>query len=489
VKDPRVWRKLSPPSWPVSVRVPIVVALLMVAISITVSNRVLSRLELTQERNLKQLASAYLDGLSASLIPSVVREDVWEVFDILDRSRERYRGLNVQWAVVTNSENRTIAASAPDKFPSLEVLPKEISAEFSSSEEAMTDEKGNQARMFRSLVYQDREIGRVYAVADISTLIQERSEVLRELILTNVLLTALLVAFGYFYMRRMLRPVGLLSTYLIRSREDTMTPIPDRVLHAQSREFRDLFARYNAMTEAVNEREVLAAELAEEEKLASVGRLASGMAHEINNPLGGMFNAIDSLKKYGAREEVRATSIRLLEHGLTGIRDLVRSTLTTYRTDQRPRNLTTTDLDDLRLLLKPEARQKKQRLNWRIEFDAPVHVPAVPVRDAIFNLLLNACHSSPENSSISMMASAREGEFVAEISDEGAGLPPHMKEYLERNGAGSAPLDRRSGLGLWIVKRHCDELKARLEVVRSGKGGTVIRFTVPIASGELEHAA
>jgi signal transduction histidine kinase len=268
-----------------------------------------------------------------------------------------------------------------------------------------------------------------------------------------------------------------------------MMAIPLSIIQAQSKEFCDLFSRYNEMTAAVNEREVLAAELAEEEKLASVGRLASGMAHEINNPLGGMFNAIDSLKKYGAREEVRATSIRLLEQGLVGIRDLVRSTLTTYRADQRPRDLVPTDLDDLRLLLKAEARQKKQRLNWKIDFDAPVHVPAIPVRDAIFNLLLNACHSSPDNASISMMASMRGGEFTAEISDEGGGLPAYVKEYLERAGAGSAPLDRRSGLGLWIVKRHCDELNARLDVVKSDKRGTTIRLVVPVASSELENAA
>lgn len=476
------------PSWPVAVRVPVVVAFLMFAISVMVSNRVLNRLEDTQERNLRELSSAYLDGLSASLIPSVVREDVWEVFDTLDRSRERYRGLNVQWAAVTNSDNRTIAASSPDRFPPLEALPADTVAMFSIMQGVLLDETGMQARMMRSLIYQDREIGRIYAVADISALMQERSDTLRELILTNVALTLLLVAFGYYFMRKMLKPVGLLSGYLARSQEGSMSSIPDDVLDRQGREFRDLFTRYNAMTEAVNEREMLAAELAEEEKLASVGRLASGMAHEINNPLGGMFNALDSLKKYGAREEVRATSIRLLEQGLSGIRELVRSTLTTYRSDQRPRDLTATDLDDLRLLVKPEARERKLRLDWQIDLEVPVHVPAVPVRDAILNLLLNACHSSQEGGLVGLRALVQDGKFIAEVSDGGVGLPPHVREYLERKGAGASPLDRRSGLGLWIVKRHCDELNARLEVARSGGSGTTIRLIVPLA-GEMEHAA
>ena len=476
------------PSWPISVRVPVAVALLMVVISIVISNRVLTRLEDTQERDLRELSSAYLDGLSASLIPSVVREDVWEVFDILDRSRERYRGLKVQWATVTTGENRTIASSSPDLFPPLEVVPHEILTSFPVDQEAAIDEDRMQARMVRALVYQNREIGRIYAVADISTLMDERSNVLEELLLTNVVLTILLAAFGYYFMRRMLKPVGLLSSYLTRGREGAMTAIPDAAIRDQSLEFRELFTRYNDMTEAVNERESLAGELAEEEKLASVGRLASGMAHEINNPLGGMFNALDSLKKYGSREEVRTTSIRLLEQGLSGIRDLVRSTLATYRADQRPRDLTANDLDDLRLLVKPEARQRKLRLDWQVELQGPIHVPAVSVRDAILNLLLNACQSNEENGIVGLRAFVRDGIFVAEVCDQGKGLPQHVKEYLERQGAGTAPLDRRSGLGLWLVKRHCDELNARLEVPRSDGEGTTIRLVIPIA-GELERAA
>ncbi len=118
--SPSTWSRRG---WPLSIRVPVAVALLMVAISIAVTVRALSRLEETQQRNLQQLSAAYLDGLSASLVPSVVREDVWEVFDILDRSRERYRGLNVQWATVTNSDNRIIASSAPDQFPPLSHCP------------------------------------------------------------------------------------------------------------------------------------------------------------------------------------------------------------------------------------------------------------------------------------------------------------------------------------------------------------------------------
>ena len=479
---------LARPSWSFALRVPIVVALLMIAISTVVTIRALSRLEVSQQKNLDVLASAYLDGLSASVGPGVVREDVWEVFDALDRSRERYKGLNVQWVTVTNADNQTIASSMPTRFPPLEPMATDALALFTSKKDVEVNDDRAEARMTRSLLYQDQVIGHVYALADISGLVAERSAVLRELVLANALLTLFLVVFGALFVRRMLEPVGLLSRYFTQGRQGSMTPIPSELVDRKSREFHDLFERYNAMATAVNEREQLAAELAEEEKLASVGRLASGMAHEINNPLGGMFNALDSLRRHGAREDVRATSIRLLEQGLSGIRDLVRSTLTSYRADQRPRDLTPTDLDDLRLLVKPEARQRRLRLSWHVEFSDPVHVPAVPVRDAVLNLLLNACHACKEEGKVGFTARMEEGQFVAEVSDTGDGLPQHVKEYLERDGAGTAPMDRRSGLGLWIVKRHCDELGARLRVISAGPMGTTLLLLIPLRS-DLEDVA
>jgi signal transduction histidine kinase len=243
------------------------------------------------------------------------------------------------------------------------------------------------------------------------------------------------------------------------------------------------------MTDAVNEREALAANLAEEEKLASLGRLASGIAHEINNPLGGMFNALDALKRHGNQESVRATSIRLLEQGLSGIRDLVRSTLATYRADQRPRDLTALDIDDLRLLVIPEIKRKGLKLTWKNELASPVHVPAIPARDAVLNLLLNACSASPEASEIGFSAEGSQDGIVVEVADQGPGLPQHVKEYLERQGAGSAPLDRRSGLGLWIVKRLCDEMNATLFVARSDRSGTTIRLMINAKPAELKDVA
>ena len=478
----------KPLFWPITVKVPMLVVLMMVIVSTVITNRVLARLSETQERHLGQLASAYLDGLSASLIPSVVREDIWEVFDTLDRSRERYRGLNVEWAVVTNGNNRVLAATDPVRFPSDRPLGQETIAQFPGAGVELAEQLTT-AYLARPLTYQDREIGHIYATADIRPLLQERSEVFTTLVLTNVLLTLVLAAIGYLAVRRMVQPVRILSLHLDRSTQGPIEPIPETDVGSHGGEFRRLFARYNTLARAVNEREELAAKLAEEEKLASLGRLASGLAHEINNPLGGMFNALDSLRRHGDRETVRATSVRLLEQGLSGIRDLVRSTLAVYRADGNPRSLSPADIDDLRLLIEPEIKRKRLHIRWDNEVVAPAPLPVAPVRDVILNILLNACEACPEGGMLSFVARTDGKAATVEIADSGPGLPPHLKEYLERPDADSAPLGRRSGLGLWMVKRLCHELNGQVFALDGERGGTLIRLVMPFGAQELKHVA
>ena len=76
---------------PITARVPLIVTLFMMAVSIFTSERVLSRLIETQTRQIQALADVYLDGLALALVDSMVREDVWQVFDVLDRSQHRSR--------------------------------------------------------------------------------------------------------------------------------------------------------------------------------------------------------------------------------------------------------------------------------------------------------------------------------------------------------------------------------------------------------------
>jgi hypothetical protein len=72
-------------SWPITVKVPVAVASLMLLVGFVLSERVLSRLGDTQERHLVELSQSYLDGLSSAIILPILREDNWEIFDAITR--------------------------------------------------------------------------------------------------------------------------------------------------------------------------------------------------------------------------------------------------------------------------------------------------------------------------------------------------------------------------------------------------------------------
>ena len=471
--------------WPTTIKVPLMVAALMVAVSAVLSNQVLVRLADTQQRHLEQLTGAYLDGLSSSIVPHVLRDDIWEIFDQLDRTRHGYVGLSAVHTLVAKGDGTILAASDPRVFPSQQEVPASLEGRFRDGSDLAIDEPEGRAFVRRALFYQSRPVGWIYAEIDIRDMLADRRDVLVTLILTNAALTLMFAGFGYLAVRRMIRPLGTLADHLDRGRGGRVEPIPEARIGPPHSEFGRLFRRYNAMASALNQREALTARLAEEEKMASLGRLASGMAHEINNPLGGMFNAIDTLDRHGRDPAVRRTALEILKRGLVGIRDVVRATLVTYKSGEGNRALRASDLDDLRFLVRQEVSRRGLTLSWGNELTAALELPAGPIRQVALNLLLNACAASPPKAEVTFRATRRDGALHLQFGDEGPGIPAEVAAILESQETDLEPPVEGHGLGAWMVSRLLAELGGAAHASLRQEGGTWIEVTVPLRQERL----
>ncbi len=295
--------------------------------------------------------------------------------------------------------------------------------------------------------------------------------------MANGALTVAFAVIGYLALKRMLQPLGVLTKYVERVREGRAVPIPEPNRRKISREFAQLFDRFNAMASAVNERESLATHLAEQEKFAVLGKLASGMAHEVNNPLGGLFNALDTLRRHGADSTVRESTLDLLKRGLTHIRNVVRSTLVIYRREESKRSVGAADLDDLRLLIEPEAVRKDIRLEWANDVKGRLPVSAGSVRQATLNLLLNACAATPARGVVRLRATGGAESLNIEIGDQGPGMSAALIEYLVAEAPPALPAS--DGLGLWIVRRLVADERGAIRVVREGDFSTTVQVIWP----------
>jgi signal transduction histidine kinase len=482
--------RLHPNNWPTTIKVPLVVVVLMVVTAFLISDRVLSGLSNTQQRHLEELTGAYLDGLSSSLTPHVLRQDIWEIFDQVDRAREQYAGLSAIYTIVATADNVVLAASDPRRFASQRQVPAAVVDQFQNGLNLVVMEDKGHAFVRRALAYQDRLIGWIYAEIDIKDLLAERRQVVLALILTNAFLTLLFAGAGYLAVRGMIRPLDVLAEHLDRGRGGRIEPIPAAKIGARHSEFGRLFRRYNVLVRALGQRERLVKQLAEEEKMASLGRLASAVAHEINNPLGGMLNAVDTMQRHGGDRTVRDTSLGILKRGLAGIRDVVRATLVTYKIDHMGHPLRACDLDDLKFLVRQEVYRRRLTLNWRNELPANVAVAGGPLRQATLNLLLNACAASPVGSAVDFEARLDNQTVKIAIADRGPGLPDKTRTVLNRQSANPAPPANDGGLGAWMVNRLVREQGGIVCPEPRAGGGTRIEILIPLKSErELRHVA
>ena len=482
----RLWHIAA---WPLVVKVPVLVAGLMVTVAVTTSQVVLWRFVQDQESNLRLLTSAYLDGLSAAVLPALVRRDTREVFDALDRARGgRYAGFEPRFAILELPNGTILASSDPRRFPVQSIVPEELHRRFAAGDGLAIDPGTGRAWLARTLLTEDVPAGRLFTEVDIADSLRVRREILITLVLVNGCLTMAFALGGYFVLKRMLQPLSVLTRYVEQIREGRVEPIPAGYRSKVASEFTQLFDRFNAMARAVSERQTLAAHLADQEKYAMLGRLASGMAHEVNNPLAGMLNAIDTIQAYGHEPAVLLTSLDFLKRGLAGIRNVVRATLLTYKGRSETGVLTAIDLDDLRFLVQHETDARHLHLEWDNRIAEPLSIDGPAVRQITLNLLLNACAASPDGGLVAVTVSHCDGKLRIAVADRGAGLPEDMAALLHQDAPAPALSPESKGLGLWTTGDLVRRLGGRVDVEYPGVGTRLV-VNLPVGLGEALHVA
>ncbi|MFN8719956.1 MAG: sensor histidine kinase [Rhodospirillales bacterium] len=460
-------------AWPLARTVPIATAVIIFVVAVGTSQVAIRSHFAEQDRMLRQLAEVHLDGLSTAVQPYVLAGDVAGTTAALARAFIFQEGIVERWAAV-RAEDGALFAAAPEGAPDQPA----VAVGF------RLDEGVGLATSARPLRVDGREVGRVEAVLDVSEIVERRRALQISVLLFDAGLSALAALLGFLAIRRLLAPQRLLTERLRHVETGRLDPVPTGDLPPPETEFGQLLRAYNAMVAALEERDRLTAELAEREKLATLGRLSAALAHEVRNPLGGLLTATDTLRRFGDDPQVRTGSIDLIERGLRSIGQVIDAALGTWRGDGR--TFGPEDLDDVRRLVEPELRKRNLSLDWDVAADAGGPVGATEVRQILLNLLLNAAAAAKDGGRVGLRVAREDDGLRIVVSDDGPGLPTAAREAIA---SGAAPTGR--GLGIWVIMRLVRNLGGRVDVDAATGRGTTVALLIPDtapAGAEPAHA-
>lgn len=261
-------------------------------------------------------------------------------------------------------------------------------------------------------------------------------------------------------------------------------------------EIGSLTRSFNTMAQSLKERDELLKQrtrlqLTRSERLASVGRLAAGVAHQVNNPLTGVLTFAHMLLRKAPENSQDREDIETIIDATTRCKEIIRGLLDFSRQNEPQKKLSdlNTILREAMDLTQNQASLSRVDVAEQLDTDLPgVVIDSYQIQEVAVNVIVNAIDAMPEGGRLTIRTRSVDEDgskwVQFEISDTGVGVPEEDLQHIFDPFFTTKPAGKGTGLGLAIAHGLVAEHGGRISVSSQVNRGTTVTVHLPVAPEE-----
>ena len=298
----------------------------------------------------------------------------------------------------------------------------------------------------------------------------------------------------FFYTRKLLKPIDQI---LCMSKRVINGDLTARCRLQIPGEMGTLCRSLDQMADTIQQREeelkrVTREQITQSDKLASIGRLSAGIAHEINNPLTGVLTFAHLLqeKKNNSPQDLRDLGVIIRE--TTRVRDIVRGLLDFAR--QSPFEKQVLSVNDLISQILQLIRNQKEFKGITVNRDfqadlPPIHGDRNQLQQVFLNLILNAAEAIPGRGTIFIQTRLEMEGVTITIRDTGCGIKKRDLEKIFDPFYTTKPVGKGTGLGLSITYGIIEQHQGTIRCESTWGEGTTFTIVIPPSGAVRKESA
>ncbi len=220
-----------------------------------------------------------------------------------------------------------------------------------------------------------------------------------------------------------------------------------------------------------------------QEKLATIGKLAGGIAHEFNNPLDGVMRYTNLCLYVAGEDEMLRSYLMEIKHGLERMANIVKNLLACSRNDlpTKERVELMNVMDHALSMIHVDIINKNIHIVKKISKELPV-IPDLGIERALINLMRNAIDAMEINGTLTLDVSSLKDYIVIKISDTGHGIPEEMINEIFEPFFTTKDIDKGCGLGLTIVSEIIKSYNGKINIESKVGKGTTFILEIPLGA-------